>query len=206
MDYRNERDALRGRVENLEQELDEAKQELHARHSDDKAASVAQLEKQLADAQGLLQEVGRELSALKGAQQVPPGHAPPSDQAAPQSKPPRALMLLGLAAAMVMIAVGVKHCVTNHRDACQKAVACCHQALGPKHCDEYAKDRGTQQEWVCKVHLQTHDECKPYTRGPGDACQKMETCCREVDTQCAFVEDKCEGILDWYREFKDCQL
>jgi len=46
MDYRDERDALRGRVENLEQALDEAKGELPAKHGDDEVARLAELERQ----------------------------------------------------------------------------------------------------------------------------------------------------------------
>jgi hypothetical protein len=72
MDYRDERDALRGRVENLEQELEEAQRALGSQHVDDKAARIAQLEQQLADAQALLREVGRELSAVKGTGEMPP--------------------------------------------------------------------------------------------------------------------------------------
>ena len=44
MDYRSERDSLRERVENLEQELGEAKKDLDAQQGGEKAARVAQLE------------------------------------------------------------------------------------------------------------------------------------------------------------------
>ncbi|APR81694.1 Hypothetical protein A7982_07043 [Minicystis rosea] len=67
MDYRDEREALRGRVENLEQELGDAKRELDAQRNDDRKARIAQVEKQMADAQRLLQQLGQELGELKGA-------------------------------------------------------------------------------------------------------------------------------------------
>ena len=51
MDYRDERDALRGRVENLEQQLAEAKKALGTQQGGAEAARVAELERHLAGAQ-----------------------------------------------------------------------------------------------------------------------------------------------------------
>ncbi len=59
--YRNERDALKARADNLEQELRETWAELQARRGDNRDARVAQLEEQVARAQDLLQELEREL-------------------------------------------------------------------------------------------------------------------------------------------------
>ena len=71
MDYRNERDALRGRVENLEQQLDEAKGALLAQHDEDRAARVADLEQQLAAALDALREVRQELAETRAAREAP---------------------------------------------------------------------------------------------------------------------------------------
>jgi hypothetical protein len=92
MDYRDERDALRGRVENLEQELGDAKRELEAQRSDDKQARIAQIEKQMADARRMLDQLGRELTELRGG--------PPKGQtAAPTITAGVAVLLLGAGAA-----------------------------------------------------------------------------------------------------------
>jgi len=79
MDYRDERDALRGRVENLEQALDEAKGELPAKHGDDEVARLAELERQFADARERLEEVGRALSEMKGSRRAPEEPDPDRD-------------------------------------------------------------------------------------------------------------------------------
>jgi chromosome segregation ATPase len=65
MDYRNERDALRGRVEGLEQELDDAKRELQGRQGGDNAARAARLEARIAEADRLIRRLRGELSALR---------------------------------------------------------------------------------------------------------------------------------------------
>jgi hypothetical protein len=66
MDYRDERDALRGRVDNLEQEVGEARCGLDAQRGDDKEARIAQIEAQMAGAKRLLAQFGSELAELKG--------------------------------------------------------------------------------------------------------------------------------------------
>lgn len=77
MDYRDERDALRGRVENLEQELGDAKRELAEQRGDDRKARIARVEQQMAEAQRLLEGLGTELAALKGAPAKRPSPATP---------------------------------------------------------------------------------------------------------------------------------
>ncbi|WP_438017280.1 hypothetical protein WMF18_42025 [Sorangium sp. So ce315] len=49
MRYRDERDALRGRVDSLEEQLTTARKELEDRRDDDRATRVEQLERQIAD-------------------------------------------------------------------------------------------------------------------------------------------------------------
>ncbi|MGK3998149.1 hypothetical protein [Sorangium sp. So ce1024] len=66
MRYRDERDALRGRVDSLEEELATARKELEDRRDDDRAARVEQLERQMADARRVLDQLGRELDAVRG--------------------------------------------------------------------------------------------------------------------------------------------
>lgn len=68
MDYRDEREALRGRVENLEQDLHEAKRELDVARSDDRKGRIARVEQQAAEARRLLAQLDGELAALKGEQ------------------------------------------------------------------------------------------------------------------------------------------
>jgi hypothetical protein len=65
MDYRDERDALRGRVENLEQDLAAAKQQLHVEGDAGRAARIAEIERQMAEARGFLEKLSDELDALK---------------------------------------------------------------------------------------------------------------------------------------------
>ncbi|WP_437675707.1 hypothetical protein [Sorangium sp. So ce131] len=66
MQYRDERDALRGRVEGLEEQLAAAKKELDERRDDDRAARVEQIERQMAEARRVLDQLGRELDAVRG--------------------------------------------------------------------------------------------------------------------------------------------
>jgi hypothetical protein len=81
MDYRNERDALRGRVERLEQELSDARRELaEARRREGEAAAegsraeaerLARLEAALPEAEALIQQLRRELSAVEAMRAEP---------------------------------------------------------------------------------------------------------------------------------------
>ncbi|WP_437812817.1 hypothetical protein [Sorangium sp. So ce1078] len=66
MQYRDERDALRGRVESLEEQLAAAKKELEDHRDDDRAARVEQIERQMAEARRVLDQLGRELDAVRG--------------------------------------------------------------------------------------------------------------------------------------------
>src|SRR5262245_14625436 len=92
MGYRDERDALRGRVGNLEQELQAAKRELDERREEgDQEEKVKQLERQMAEARRHLDRIGEELAAVRGA--------PPRPNRAPL------LLALGMAAVLVPIVV-----------------------------------------------------------------------------------------------------
>ncbi|WP_433932187.1 hypothetical protein AB3662_46980 [Sorangium cellulosum] len=66
MRYRDERDALRGRVDSLEEQLATARKQLDDHRDDDRAARVEQLERQMADARRVLDQLGRELDAVRG--------------------------------------------------------------------------------------------------------------------------------------------
>jgi hypothetical protein len=108
MDYRDERDALRGRVESLEQDLAEARHELEAERGGDRDARIAQLERQLGRAQGMLETVRSELQEAKGTSRTPPSsesapHAGPAAQV-----PTSALVIgsLGLVGVLV-VAIGL---------------------------------------------------------------------------------------------------
>ncbi|HTN82842.1 MAG TPA: hypothetical protein VL242_04135, partial [Sorangium sp.] len=63
---RDERDALRGRVDSLEEQLATARKELQDHRDDDRAARVEQLERQMEDARRTLDQLGRELDAVRG--------------------------------------------------------------------------------------------------------------------------------------------
>jgi len=93
VEYRDERDALRGRVENLEDQLASAKR---ATQTDgDRAARVEQLERQMAEARRLLDQLGRELDEVRGRPHRPP--------VAPMAAAASAAIIL---AGAVMLAVG----------------------------------------------------------------------------------------------------
>ncbi|MGK3959434.1 hypothetical protein WMF38_41110 [Sorangium sp. So ce118] len=66
MRYPDERDALRGRVGSLEEQLATARKELQDHRDDDRAARVEQLERQMEDARRALDQLGRELDAVRG--------------------------------------------------------------------------------------------------------------------------------------------
>ncbi|WP_437278641.1 hypothetical protein WME90_46775 [Sorangium sp. So ce375] len=66
MQYRDERDALRGRVDSLEEELAAARKQLDEHRDGDRAARVEQLERQMAEARRVLDQLGRELDAVRG--------------------------------------------------------------------------------------------------------------------------------------------
>ncbi|WP_437547759.1 hypothetical protein WME97_47575 [Sorangium sp. So ce367] len=66
MQYRDERDALRGRVDSLEEQLAAARKELAEHRDDDRAARVEQIERQMAEARRVLDQLGRELDAVRG--------------------------------------------------------------------------------------------------------------------------------------------
>ncbi|WP_438005024.1 hypothetical protein WME89_40745 [Sorangium sp. So ce321] len=66
MRYRDERDALRGRVDSLQEQLATARKELQDHRDDDRAARVEQLERQVEDARRVLDQLGRELDAVRG--------------------------------------------------------------------------------------------------------------------------------------------
>ncbi|WP_437855912.1 hypothetical protein [Sorangium sp. So ce363] len=66
MHYRDERDALRGRVDSLEEQLAAARKELEEHRDVDRAARVEQIERQMAEARRVLDQLGRELDAVRG--------------------------------------------------------------------------------------------------------------------------------------------
>jgi hypothetical protein len=71
MDYRDERDALRGRVESLEQQLDEARRDARARQNGEDTARLAQIQAEIAEAEALIHRIRAELAAL-GPTRKPP--------------------------------------------------------------------------------------------------------------------------------------
>jgi hypothetical protein len=75
MEYRDERDALRGRVENLEQDLAAAREELARGGDDARERRIAELERQLADGRKLLDRLSTELEALRARPPKPADHA-----------------------------------------------------------------------------------------------------------------------------------
>ncbi len=70
MDYRDERDALRGRVENLEQDLASARGELARRGEGTGPQRIAELERRSAEARKLLDEINAELAALRPESEI----------------------------------------------------------------------------------------------------------------------------------------
>lgn len=67
MNYRDERNALRGRVDNLEQELQTAKKELEERRDEgEQEERVKQMEREMADARRQLDRLGAELAKVRG--------------------------------------------------------------------------------------------------------------------------------------------
>ncbi|WP_437570383.1 hypothetical protein [Sorangium sp. So ce542] len=66
MRYRDERDALRGRVDSLEEQLASARKELEDQGDEGRAARVEQLERQMDEARRVLDQLGRELDDLRG--------------------------------------------------------------------------------------------------------------------------------------------
>ncbi len=104
MDYRNERDALRGRVENLEQELAGARE---AQGSDaERARRIAELEREMAEGQALLARMSHELDALRGPAVKAAPLAPPARKpSAPGRLSARALVLVVSSVAAVLLAV-----------------------------------------------------------------------------------------------------
>lgn len=77
MRYRDERDALRDRVGNLEADLADARKEIAEHCDDNRQARVAELESKVAQLRGMLSEVERELVEVRGAK------APPRSRRAP---------------------------------------------------------------------------------------------------------------------------
>jgi hypothetical protein len=72
MGYRDERDALRGRVGNLEQELQAAKKELEEKRDEgEQEEKVKQIERQMAEARRHLDRLGAELAEVRGAAPQP---------------------------------------------------------------------------------------------------------------------------------------
>ena len=63
MVYRDERDALRSRVDNLEQQIEEARRE--ASRDVDRQAKVAELEARMREARSLIETLGREVEGLR---------------------------------------------------------------------------------------------------------------------------------------------
>ncbi len=130
MDYRNERDALRGRVEGLEQELDEAKRQLsearrregEAQVSQAEAVRLARLEATMPQAEALIHRFRRELSVVKDMQAAHPPAAQATEKEssdAPVIEPARTspgrsvavpLVLATLVAwALLGVGFGIRH-------------------------------------------------------------------------------------------------
>src|SRR5262249_55001321 len=91
MDYRDERDALRARVESLERQLEEARRDARAREAGD-PVRVAQIQAQTAEAEALLHRIRGEILALGGA-----------SGASPRRSSARVVLV---AAALVVLALG----------------------------------------------------------------------------------------------------
>jgi hypothetical protein len=149
MDYRNERDALRGRVERLEQELDEARRELaEARRREGAAEAdgaraererLQRLEAAMPEAEALIQRLRRELAAVErlhaqgrpAVQEKKGGRG--EEPAAGLSKAPRrgsskaaaAIVAVTLVAGVALSIVSAVGSRTKHRSTCDEAVACC---------------------------------------------------------------------------------
>jgi len=70
MDYRDERDALRARVESLEQQLEEAKRDAQARKAAD-PARVAQIQAEMSEVEAKIHRIRGELAAIGVASGVP---------------------------------------------------------------------------------------------------------------------------------------
>jgi hypothetical protein len=122
MDYRDERDALRGRVERLEQELAEAQSELaEARRREGEAvaegsrAEAARLERltaALPEAEGLVQRLRRELAtveAMRAAHEVPAPEkeAEGNGPAAPKPRMARSNRFFGCLMSLLPVALAV---------------------------------------------------------------------------------------------------
>ena len=84
MEYRDERDALRGRVENLEQDLAGARAELAQRGDAMGAARIEELERRSAEARRLLDEESTTSSRRCEASRT----APPLPASCPREGPP----------------------------------------------------------------------------------------------------------------------
>ena len=81
MDYRDERDALRGRVDNLEQDLQGAREQLARREPSGDAERLAELERQAAEARRLLERIEGEIQGLRPAPEAPPRKSSGSSRA-----------------------------------------------------------------------------------------------------------------------------
>ena len=106
MDYRNERDALRGRVENLEQELAEAREALAQGGDAERARRIAELEREVVENRAVLVRMGLELEALRGpAVNAAPLALPARKPSAPGGLSARALVIVISSLLAVLIAI-----------------------------------------------------------------------------------------------------
>jgi hypothetical protein len=113
--YRDERDALRDRVVNLEEELAAAREDRARGEHADRETRIAELEAQMAEGRRLLDRMGAELGALRG---TPPKPADEGDAAARRTAPPSEIPVRAPAwvlAGVVVVALGIVAFVHTRR-------------------------------------------------------------------------------------------
>jgi hypothetical protein len=158
--YRDERDALRGRVENLEQALGDAEQKLRDHQQAEGTDRVAELKKQLDEARDDIERVGRELTELEGAQQRPAPELAPAEL--PQRTPRWGLVGLALLGALAVAGAVAVQRSAHGREACRRAVDCCHlQQAGRADAPPCATLVGDD----CEAYLERTDCRAPATSG-----------------------------------------
>ncbi len=188
MDYRNERDALRGRVERLEQDLEQAQRELaEARRIAGEAAAegsraeaerLAGLEAAMPEAEALIYRLRRELAAVElmhRERQATVQDPKAVGGEAPEPSPPRAarrrwsaLLALAVVPAMAGGALLAQRYRVHEREqreqeqrnlqTCQNAFACCLRNKEPGDPD------CTWAVTHCDDYLSEHDCSEPRPR------------------------------------------
>jgi hypothetical protein len=214
MDYRNERDALRGRIETLEEELEDARRELaEARRregeeqgSREEAARIARLEAAMPEAEALIQRLRGDLSAVTRLQEahrpvvpevVTEREAAPTREASEGGRNSARLVVSAIVAAILIAGIAIVGVVSVQRaglkrekeerekEVCAKARVCC---------EEDARLSFVRpEESVCQADLSA---LRCNADGPGSTCEKAAAClaqakCASLDREsyCAFWMD-----------------